>query len=64
VASAVAQSLNRGANAAGIGRGEREFLAIDLDGFTVNMRSNLAVSEGRDAGGDARRVVLADLVIR
>ena len=48
--SAIAQRLNGGANADGVGRGERELLAIDVDGFAVDMGGDLAVGAGGDAG--------------
>ena len=49
-AGAIAQRLNGSANTAGIGRSEREFLAIDLDGFAIDVGGNLAVGAGGDAG--------------
>ena len=49
-AGAMAQRLNGGANAAGVGGGEREFFAVDFDGFTVDVSGDLP--EG--AGGNAR----------
>ena len=49
-AGAIAQRLNSGANTAGIGRGEREPLTIDLDGFALDMGSDLPVGAGGDAG--------------
>ena len=65
-----AQGLNGGANPAGIGGGEGEFLAIDLDGFAVDVGGNLAIGAGRDTGdfgeaevGVAELGVLADEAI-
>src|SRR5437588_7276865 len=47
---AIAERLNGGANAAGIGGGERELLAIDLDGFAVDVGGDLPVGTSGDAG--------------
>ena len=44
------QGVNGNANPAGIGRNELNFLAIDLEGFIVDVGGDAAVVAGRDAG--------------
>ena len=46
----IAQGVNGGANAVGVGGDQGEFFAIDLNGFAVDARDNLPVHAGRDAG--------------
>lgn len=63
----IAQGLDGGADLVGVFRGERELLAVDLNGIAIDVRRDLAESFGGDAGdfreaevGVAELLVLAD----